>query len=418
MRNTQVNTPQGSVIGTLADGIRTFRGIPFARYERFCKSVLSEPWAEPFDATDYGVMCPQHSQRLAAILEEDGPLRIEEGTLCCSVYAPEEARNLPVMVWVHGGSYITGGSEDPRYGAERLVRTGNVVVVKLSYRLGALGYLWMPQIGAQNLGLEDQKLGLQWVRDNISSFGGDPANVTVFGQSAGAQSIAALASNGAAALFQKAILQSAPLGIKESRKEATKIAKAFVGELRKLVGRPLNSVEDEELLRSAPVNFILAAQDRVLRMGLKKGMTFMPVLDEYAAVPAESVKLVAGYALQDASPFLAGVLGRRLTTALGRAAVDYVTRKIFSRPAERYMRKCRAAGLQAQTYRFKWFPKGNPFGACHCIELPFLLGEYEDWEGAQMLVGMTREEFDAKSAAVLNAWTGFARTGEFPVAEF
>lgn len=413
-----VNTLQGQVIGRSSDGISTFRGIPFARYERFRRARMSGPWTEPLDATRYGVMCPQRSSRLAALLSDGGPLRIEEGTLCCSVYAPEGAQNLPVMVWIHGGAYLTGGSEDPRYGAERLVRTGNVIVVKISYRLGALGYLYLPQMGVCNLGLYDQKLGLEWVRDNISAFGGNPDDVTVFGQSAGAQSIAALISIGASNLFSKAVMQSAPFGIAESRKEASRIAGAYICELRKLVGRPLCSVDDEELLRSAPLNLMLDAQDKVMSMKLKTGMTFMPVLDEYTAVPGGKLKLVAGYALQDASPFLAGTLGRLLPTPFGRAAVAYATRRIFSRPAEKYAKKCRKAGVQAQIYRFKWFPKGNPMGACHCIELPFLLGEYEDWAEAQMLRGMTREEFDACSAAVLGAWTAFARTGEFPASEF
>ncbi|WP_370530402.1 carboxylesterase family protein [Streptomyces sp. WP-1] len=120
----------------------------------------------------------------------------------------------PVLVWLHGGAYLGGSGEWNLYDATRLVRETGIVVVSVSYRLGVLGYLRAPGVAPGNLGLLDQIAALEWVRDNIAAFGGDPGRVTVSGQSAGAHSVAALLGiDRARPLFTRAILQSAPLGL-------------------------------------------------------------------------------------------------------------------------------------------------------------------------------------------------------------
>ena len=124
------------------------------------------------------------------------------------------------MVWLHGGAYVSGGGEAQRYDADELARRGRVVVVRVSYRLGVFGYL--SPSGVDNLGLRDQILALRWVHDNIGAFGGDPDRVTVFGQSAGADSVLSLMLCGqSTGLFQRAIMQSAPLGVREGRDAMT-----------------------------------------------------------------------------------------------------------------------------------------------------------------------------------------------------
>lgn len=442
----EVWTDNATVKGIQADGVCVFRGLVYARYERFKPSV-KEPLQGAVDATRFGTLCPQRSSRLAALLGDVDGLSVAEGSLCLSIYTPDTILGQtssvsldgsghplkPVMVWIHGGAYLTGGSEDPRYGAERLVRTGDVVVVKISYRLGASGYLWDPQSGIANLGLGDQWTALEWIHENIAAFGGDPQDVTLFGQSAGAHSIQALIATFGEhckpkALFHKAILQSSPVGITMSPRDASRIARAFRKKLAAVCSQnpahpssaalaspgSFEPLLASTLLQSASMEQLLDAQAAVA--GMHTGMTFMPVLPDCTNVPAEAsgLKVVVGYAAQDASPFVMGTLGRLGSTLVGRAVVSMVTRKLFSSAGLRYAAKLRAAGIQVETYKICWAPAGSRFGACHCIELPFILGDYEDWTSAEMLQGMTRAEFDTNSASCLHSWTAFARTGHFP----
>ena len=398
----QVLTADGRFRGILKDGVEIYRGITYATYERFHDPVMTDPKGET-DATGYGCVCPQRSCRLASVMGEDKGSIVEEGRLCLSIYSPAGTKQapdkpVPVMVWIHGGSFQTGGSEEHRYSGERLVRVGDVVVVKISYRLGALGYLYLPEKGIANLGLKDQKMALGWVRRNIHSFGGDPGNITVFGQSAGALSVSAMIATATEPLpFAKAIMQSDPLGITITPKEASRISKAF---LKKLGKNPQEASLDE----------ILDAQEAVGKM--KTGLTFMPMVQDFMGIPpaARGIKAVVGCTSEDASPFLKA-LGPLFDTFIGRAAIRYATKKIFSRPTSEYLERMREAGMECDSYLITWHPKGNPLGSCHCIELPFLLGEYDDWKDAGMLQGMTMQEFETGSTDLLKAWTGYARTG-------
>ena len=400
----EVLTGGGRFRGTLEGGVKVFRGITFARCSRFGQAVLEPAAGQCIDAVSSGSITPQRSSRLSALFgDERKAPEIDEGRLCLSVYSPERASNLPVMVWIHGGAFLTGGSEEPRYGCERLVRTADVVVVKISYRLGAFGYLYLPDEGICNLGLEDQRTALQWIHENIAEFGGNPDDVTLFGQSAGALSIAALiATCEGKPLFHRAILQSAPLGIKMSGKEASRISKAF---LRHLGKDPREATLDE----------MLDAQQKVA--GMKFGLTFMPVVPDFMAIP-ESVKasglsVIAGFTAEDASPFMK-FLGPIFDSTAGRALIHLGTKKTFISPTMEYIGRLRSCGLEASEYYITWHPEGNPYGACHCIELPFLLGDREDWLLATMLQGMTDAEFESGSRELLAAWTSFATKGIFP----
>lgn len=401
----KVNSYGAVFHGMCEDSVAVFRGIRYARYDRFREAVPVEADGD-VDATRYGTLCPQRSPRLSKVLGKVDGLKVEEGSLCLSIFAPEEALNakekLPVMVWIHGGSYLRGGSEDPRYGAERLVRTGRLVVVKISYRLGACGYLWNPEEGIENLGLKDQKEGLRWVRKHIADFGGDPENVTVFSQSAGAHSAASLIHTMDEPLFSKVILQSPPLGLHMSVKKAESVYRKFTS----LLGRDKYEAGIEE---------ILDAQAAVSSKDLS--MSFMPVLSKNLEPSREAVshgvKVVAGYASRDASIFVMGN-GKGLKALTGRILTGWLTSRLFSKPTERYVSMLKSAGIDAQLYRLEWSAEGNPLGSCHCIDLPFLLGDYDDWKDAQMLRGMTREEFDRNSRIMLDAWCGFANSGIFP----
>lgn len=385
--------------------VTVYKGITYARYRRF-EPAVPEPFVPGVsEFADNGCFCPQTESRLSSLLKEGKhKMNIEEGRLCLSVYVPDGCHGrLPVMVWIHGGAYLCGGSEDPRYSADRLAQTGKVMVVRISYRLGVSGYLWLPEKGIANLGLKDQQLALDWIHQNISHFGGDPRNITLFGQSAGAHSIAALiACSTERPLFQKAILQSPPLGITITPKEASKITEAFL----KALGKDIYE---------AGIDEILAAQKAVSNM--KTGMTFMPVIPDNTAIPqsisASGIRVVVGYNAQDSSIFVRSAIGGRLYKLLSRPMERLFTARIFSRPTKQYLKRLRECGLQADGYKIYWHPKGNPLRSCHCIELPFLFGNFKDWVMADMLQGMTEEEFETNSHILLEAWTQFARDGYF-----
>ncbi len=181
-------------------GVR-FAGIPFAGApvgeRRWLPPGPVEPWEGERDAGAYGFIAAQNPDMLTAFLGME-PEPMDEDCLYLNVYTPalDDVRR-PVMVWIHGGAFILGSGSTPLYDGAALVERGDVVLVTINYRLGVFGFMdlsWMdPELaGSGNLGLQDQVAALEWVRDNIAGFGGDPGNVTIFGESAGGMSVTAL----------------------------------------------------------------------------------------------------------------------------------------------------------------------------------------------------------------------------------
>jgi para-nitrobenzyl esterase len=209
-----VHTASGAVRGLVYADHRLFSGIPYAEPPvgalRWRPPQPVRPWRGVRDATRPGPVCPQFAG--------NGTITGSEDCLYLNVTTPRLARDsrLPVMVWIPGGGFVLGAGSD--YDPSRLATQGRVIVVTVNYRLGALGFLDLPALKAQsadsgNYGLADQQAALRWVRRNITAFGGNPHNVTVFGQSAGAYSMCAhLAAPGSRGLFTRAIVQSGPCG--------------------------------------------------------------------------------------------------------------------------------------------------------------------------------------------------------------
>jgi para-nitrobenzyl esterase len=360
------------------------------------------------DATARGPACPQLSSRLEWVTGSVvNGLALSEDCQVLSVTSPSDADGLPVMVWLHGGAYVSGGGESPNYDADELVRTGRVVVVRVTYRLGVLGYL--SPSGVDNLGLRDQILALEWVRDNIGAFGADPNRVTVFGQSAGADSVFSLMlCEQAAGLFQRAILQSAPLGVRSGRDAMT----AAMRSAASAAGA------------ADPMDAQTAAAAVAARFGLIGRMPFGPITgldplpaasdtDARLADTAPRVELLIGYTRDDGLPFVAmdprvarlkrfGPLGR-----IGeRAAVVALTQRAFGKPARRLAEQWRKYGGRSATFRVDWSP--GKMGACHCIELP-LLFDSAAWADAPMLGGAPVDHRLAE--AMRRNWSGFAHNG-------
>jgi para-nitrobenzyl esterase len=425
--STEVRLATGTVRGDQGDdGLIVFRGVPYARAERFAPPAPAEPWAGVRDATRHGAISPQPPVRPEAVM---GPpqagLTQDEDCLNLTVVTPHAGatdRPRPVMVWIHGGAYVTGASAFGFYEGRRLAAGGGIVFVAINYRLGALGYLNLPGVAPSNLGLLDQVAALRWVRENIGAFGGDPDQVTVFGQSAGAHSLACLMAVPAArGLFHRAILQSAPLGLGlASPARAARVARYFTTALR---ADPA----------TAPVEDILAAQEAaILRVSGPGGLASppfcptagtdpLPGADRWTSeVAGAGVDVMIGTTGAEMNGFLNGkpfseriervpVVGRRGLEAVKRLA----TRRVFETPSLRFADALARAGRKVFTYRFDWAASGSIFGACHCVELPFLLGEREAWAAAPMLAGADWESIEQIGRPLREAWISFAR-GDSP----
>lgn len=258
--------PGGALLGrALGGGVRAWQGVPYAApptgERRWQPPQPAAPWTGLRAATAPGDVCPQPLSQMPG--DGRSGVRGAEDCLYLNVYAPPmptvagRAPRTPVMVWIHGGSFRSGAGSD--YAAEVLAREQGVTVVTVNYRLGALGFLAAPALedeagGSGNYGLMDQQAALRWVRRNIAAFGGDPRNVTVFGESAGAMSICAqLASPLSRGLFDRAILQSGPCtpqGITAPLGEALKTGAAYA---RALGCAP----QDAACLRAVPVGRLL-----------------------------------------------------------------------------------------------------------------------------------------------------------------
>ncbi|NWG45984.1 MAG: carboxylesterase family protein [Alphaproteobacteria bacterium] len=205
----------GRLAGQSEDGLSVFRGIPYAAPptgERRWRDPEPAPaWEGTRDARSFGKTCIQAPD------VDEGPGSSSEDCLTLNIWAPQDAKGAPVMVWIHGGGFFNGAGSVPYYDGTAFAREG-IVLVTINYRLGLFGFFLHPDLGAENpqgrsgnYGLMDQVLALRWVQENIAAFGGDPSNVTIFGESAGASSVVALmVMEEARGLFHRAIAQSYP----------------------------------------------------------------------------------------------------------------------------------------------------------------------------------------------------------------
>ena len=262
--STIVTTSRGRLEGRDEGGLVVFRGVPYAAPPEGARRFLPpEPyarWAGVRAAQAFGLAAPQNAAEMGPLFRL-GLGASGEDCLSLNVWTPalDHARR-PVMVWIHGGAFVLGAGSQWLYDGAALARRGDVVVVTINYRLGALGFLHLAtRFGADlpasgNEGLLDQIAALAWVRDEIAAFGGDPGNVTIFGESAGSMSVATLlGAPGAAGLFHRAILQSGAANYVWPRTVAAAITDAVLDTL---------GVDDAAALRALPVDRVLAAQRR------------------------------------------------------------------------------------------------------------------------------------------------------------
>jgi para-nitrobenzyl esterase len=355
-----VETTSGRVRGE--QGV--YKGIRYATAKRFEAPKPPKPWSGVKDVLEPGPAAPQPPSRLEQAL---GPMPLPQSEDCLflNVFTPSVSGSRPVLVWIHGGGFSSGSGGQVWYTGTRLARDADAVVVTLNYRLGALGFAALDGV-PPNLGIADQLAALEWVRDNIAAFGGNPAEVTLGGQSAGAQSTLALwSSPRAEGLVKRIALQSAPVGMRPStRDEANRNALL----LRQELG---------EDLRTAPTERLLRAQLRVAAKTAKPGSLEPPF------------QLVADGDLVAEDLIEAAPRGSALiswTREELRAFVPDAPQEAVDEATGFFTSDRLAAKLDAFTYRFDWQAPGNRFGACHCIDIPFLFGTHDVWD-APMLEG-------------------------------
>ena len=461
-----VSTQAGAVRGIEADGVWSYRAVPYAAPPvgrlRFRPPQAPQAWAGVRDAGKFGPVAPQSPSVLGGFFPGD-PVELSEDCLTCNVWTPPAVDGpLPVMVYVHGGAFSSGSGSSVMYRAGRLAARG-VVVVTFNYRLGALGFLAHPALydeaskGFSNWGLLDQIAALGWVRDNIGAFGGDSSNVTVFGESAGAMSICdLLAAPVARGLFGRAIVESgAALAIDPS--PAARIAER----LGELLGR---SELDREALSTVPVGELIEAQTAVnaeVDDGL--GMPFQPVVDggllpsppedSIVAGSSRGIDLLIGSNRDEFKLFSFAVLAgrelneteleefvgrylrgagiedaaiareaiaeyrsaraRRGAAATERALLDaIVTDWIFRVPQLRLADAHRSHTPGTYAYLFDWPSPfaGGGLGACHGIELPFVFGTVHE-PTVGLFAGSGEDAFRI-SDEMQAAWVAFARAGD------
>lgn len=289
-----VETPQGPIIGrTDAEaGVDQFLGIPYALppvgHLRWAPPQPVPPWSAPYHAYRHGMPAAQNPTPLFQIEGPNGEKPESEDCLYLNIYTPQNphSERLPVMFWIHGGAFYLGSGSQSLYSGNNLAGSGRAIVVTINYRLGALGFLRLCDISdlaaSGNEGLLDQVAALNWVHKNIHAFGGDPNNITLFGESAGAMSIAnlfaadkMLQADSGYRLFHKAIVQSGNPAVLHTPQRANHMATAFCEHLEKITG--------SQALTSASTRALLQAQEAVLtdpRVGLAWGhLPFKPVLD-------------------------------------------------------------------------------------------------------------------------------------------
>lgn len=463
-----VTTSYGVLRGLERDGLQVFRGIPFAAPptgdRRFLPPVPPEPWGGVRDATAFGPMSVQVASGVTALLGDDAD-GSDEDCLHLNITTPgcDDLRR-PVMVWIHGGGYINGSGSTAFYDGASLAARGDVVVVTLNYRLGALGFLWLGDLDDRYRssgvnGLLDQIAALEWVRDEIAAFGGDPDNVTIFGESAGAMSVSTLlAMPRARGLFHRAIAQSGAAHNTFTPAMGSAMTEQFMANLGvdELHGILAASADD---IAQAALKVEAKLFDDPSGLGGPTGialaMAFQPVVDGHH-LPTSPLLAARSGDVADV-PFLTGTnldewnlfalmspggldepkLLERLERIFGVGhpvrdtyAADrpdatptdlwnaVLTDATFRIPAIRLVEALGATSSPRWQYLFTWPTPafGGVVKSCHALEIPFVFGVL-DGPGAEFFLGSPiGPELRRLSATMQDVWIAFARHGDPSIA--
>ena len=421
-KQTTVKTVSGPVAGYLDDGVFIYKGIPYAKAERFAPAVDPDPWTDVRPSRAFGPTAPAParsgwwSDDQAFTMHWDDGFH-DEDCLRVNVWTGgiHDGKKRPVMVWLHGGGFREGsGQELICYDGTNLARDHGVVVVSLNHRLNVLGFLDLSAFGAKyahsgNLGMMDIVKALEWVRDNIASFGGDPANVTIFGQSGGGGKVSTLmAMPSAKGLFSKAIVESGSITNLLSPKYSRRIGAATVANL----GLTPSRIEE---IATVPYDRLLAAYDAAMKTVAEEaredGAFPANLLDailfgQVPVVDGEIIPVQPGtaeaLALSKDVPAIIGTVYHEFT----RDQEDPIFKPLALRQAQD---RASAGCAPVYMYQFTWESPvlDGALGSTHCLEIPFV------FDNVLLHRTFTGGGDDAVELGhrVSRAWTNFAKTG-------
>jgi para-nitrobenzyl esterase len=441
----RVELDSGPITGTQSDGAMRFLGIPFAAPAVGARRFMRpQPTERRRDVLHANVAAPAPLQAKAAGVGMRGAARVAENCLFLNVFAPVRTGNArPVLAWIYGGGYLHGDGADALFDGGRLAATEDVVVVTFNYRLGVWGFA---PLEARNVGLADQIAALDWIRRNVALFGGDPGNVTVAGESAGAMSVCnLLASPVARGLFHRAIAQSGAATHVATSAQADETARVVREELRvdpadadtdqllaaqratieRLRGvhraNPFRPHYGDDLLPEHPMTAAAAGSDVPLIIGINRDEYRLYIrsslkLDD-AALGAHLERRLGEFAVADVDAAVARLLRHyreRLRPSRNPNAAllaDIETELRFRDPMLRY---ALARGVNTYLYQFDWESPAlrGWLGATHALEIPFVFGNFDVPAIAKFTGAGTAAT--VLSRQIMALWTQFMRDGRAP----
>ncbi|GAO77211.1 MULTISPECIES: carboxylesterase/lipase family protein [unclassified Sphingopyxis] len=460
--SASIQVDGGSIRGRIRGSIAIFLGVPYAAPpKRFELPQPPQAWDGVRDMNDPGPAAPHRIRPFPMVdptpLVGHGSDGSDGDYLRLNVWAPTDAKTAPVMVFIHGGGFVGGCKDAPVHDGTAFAESG-AVCVAINYRMGIDGFLPVPGVPT-NLGLRDMLFALAWVQRNIAAFGGDPAKVTVFGESAGAMAIADLVTSPLAkGLFQRAIIQSGhgamvreigvaqrlvrklakvlrivpdasgflPVSDKDAMDAIDKVAKPWAVDLRDGDGRePVYGISrfipvyGDDVLPEKPIDALRKGAGSDVEIVIGSNADEMNLYFVPTGVRKKIGGLFARWLLGRSHPEAKAVLKaygyKQPGVRPGEALTDAMNDLVFRWPARQY-----AAAHQGQTwmYEFDWRSPAcdGELGACHGIEMPFVFKTLPSVTGPQGLAGMDPPQ--ALADRVHDLWAGFARTGAMPWPEF
>lgn len=414
-------TSFGKIPALKENGVIKAKSIRYAQSERYQKPVPVQESSSNIVFPEKIPVCPQ---KISPLLErligktDIEKFQVDESTQYLTITRTDifnENEKLPVVVWIHGGSYEVGCGDLPTSDPTVWVKEQNIIVVAVSYRLGLLGFLGGDEKRPPNLGLFDIIEAIKWVKKNIESFGGDPENITLFGQSSGGDAIAHLMiSEGVENLFQRVIIQSAPLGFRSKR---SRMSHEFFQktEFLKDEADPLKMTESySEFLPS------------LMKYGLKTSMPFCtqygysPLCSEEESLSkwkenAKKYDVLIGFN-NDETAFYVKTAEEGLYTFLHEKILDVIIRKttesIYEKPANIFARNYAEGGGNIYQFKIHSKLKNNYIGASHCIDLPLIFENEIAWKTSQLLKDFPWGYIQENGKKLRSLWAEFARTGK------